>query len=380
MSKGAVLVHGGGPTAVLNASLAGLALELRRLGGWRLWGARFGTAGLIEERFVDLDAQPAALLEEVGRAPGSALGSSRLPLEDEHYGRAIDVLARRDIGTVFLNGGNGTMRTARRLAEAAVGRLTVIGIPKTIDNDIPATDHTPGYGSVARFFAHAVRDAGEDNRSLPSPVMVIETLGRDTGWVTAAAALARRREDDAPHLLYLPEQRVPLAEICGDVERTVARFGRCVVAVCEGQRDEKGEPFGADVQVDRDGKQRLAANLGHRLALLIQDATRLRTRSEKPGLTGRSNGVLVSERDRADAWACGVEAARAAERGEPAVMVRLDHSGLASTVPLGQVTPGLRQFPQEWMAGGGVGVTGDFLEWLRPLAGTVEGWARLANL
>lgn len=380
MSKGAVLVHGGGPTAVLNASLAGLALELRRLGGWRLWGARFGMAGLLDERFIDLDAQPEALVEEVGRAPGSAIGSSRRAMEDEDYGRALEVLERRGIGTVFLNGGNGTMRTARRLDEAAGGRLRVIGIPKTIDNDIPGTDHTPGYGSVARFFAHAARDAGEDNRSLPSPVMVLETLGRDTGWVTAATALARRREDDAPHLIYLPEQRVPLAEICGDAERAVARWGRCVVAVCEGQLDERGEPFGADVQADRDGKQRLAANLGHRLALLIQEATGLRTRSEKPGLTGRSSGALVSLRDRADAWACGVEAARAARRGESGVMVSLDHSGMTGTITLGQVTPGLREFPQSWMAGGGVGVTSEFIEWLSPLAGPLEEWPRLTVL
>lgn len=380
MTKRALLVHGGGPTAVLNASLAGLALEMRALGGWRLAGARFGIEGVLEERFIDLEAPPADLLKAVGRAPGSAIGSSRLPLADGDFDRAVNILARHGFNVVFLNGGNGTMRTARGLEEAAGGSLRVIGIPKTIDNDIPGTDHTPGYGSVARFFAHAARDAGEDNRSLPSPVMVLETLGRDTGWVTAAAALARRGEDDAPHLIYLPEQRVPLAQICGDVERTVARLGRCVVAVCEGQRDENGEPFGADVQVDRDGRQRLAANLGHRLALLVQEATGLRTRSEKPGLTGRSSGVLASERDRADARACGVEAARAAHRGESGVMVRLDHSGLTSTIPLGHVTPGLREFPHEWLAGDGLGVTQEFVEWLRPLAGEVTGWPRLADL
>lgn len=380
MTKRALLVHGGGPTAVLNASLAGLALELRAPGGWRLSGARFGMEGLLGERFIDLDAPPAELLEAVARAPGSAIGSSRRPLEDADFDRAVAVLAKHGFETVFLNGGNGTMRTARQLMEAAGGSVQVIGIPKTIDNDIPGTDHTPGYGSVARFFAHAARDAGEDNRSLPSPVMVLETLGRDTGWVTAATALARRGEDDAPHLIYLPEQRVPLAQICADIERVVARLGRCVVAVCEGQRDESGEPFGADIQVDRDGRQRLAANLGHRLALLIQEATGLRTRSEKPGLTGRSSGVLVSERDRADARACGAEAARAARRGESGVMVRLDHSGLTSTIALGHVTPGLREFPHEWLAGNGLGVGREYVEWLRPLAGEVAGWPRLADL
>lgn len=377
MKRRAVVIHGGGPTAVLNASLAGLALELRTM-GWSLAGARFGVAGVLKGEFIDLDAAPVELLEGVAESPGSAIGSSRHALTDEDYGRLVEAL--RGFDTIFLNGGNGTMRTARRLEEAAGGRLQVIGIPKTIDNDIPGTDHTPGYGSVARFFAHVVRDAGEDNRSLPSPVMVVETLGRDTGWVTASVALARRREDDAPHLIYLPENPVGLEVICGDVERVVARLGRCVVAVCEGQRDPSGEPFGADVQAGRDGKPILAANLGHRLAQLIQEQTGLRTRSEKPGLTGRSSASLASERDRADARACGVEAARAAERGEGGVMVRLDHSGLTSTIALGDVTPGLREFPQQWIDGAGAGVSEKYIEWVKPLVGEVGGWVSLANL
>ena len=176
MNRRAVLIHGGGPTAVLNASLAGLALELRRAGHWSLAGARFGFAGLLAEDFLDLDAPAESLLEQIALAPGSALGSSRHPLDEAGYERAVEILLHHGITTAFLNGGNGTMRAARHLAESAGARLQVIGIPKTIDNDIPGTDHTPGYGSVARFFAHAVRDAGEDNRSLPSPVMVVETL------------------------------------------------------------------------------------------------------------------------------------------------------------------------------------------------------------
>ena len=379
MIRRAILIHGGGPTAVLNASLAGLALELRHAGQWSLLGARFGFAGLLAEDFLDLDAPAETLLEQIALAPGSALGSSRHPLAGADYERAVDLLRRHGISTAFLNGGNGTMRAARQLAETAGDRLQVIGIPKTIDNDIPGTDHTPGYGSVARFFAHAVRDAGEDNRSLPSPVMVVETLGRDTGWVTAATALARHSPEDAPHLIYLPEQKVSLDAICSDVERVFRRLGRCVIAVCEGQRDENGQPFGADVQVDRDGRQRLAANLGHTLALLIQQQTGLRTRSEKPGLTGRSSAVLASMRDRADARACGVEAARAAGRGESGIMVRLDHSGQTRTINLGEVTPGLRQFPQHWLADQGIGVTEAFVEWLKPLAGEVQGWPRLTK-
>lgn len=377
----AVLVHGGGPTAVWNASLAGLVLESRRVAGLpRLYGARWGMAGLLREEWVDLEAQPEELVARVGETPGSAIGSSRHAMQEDDYGRAAEVLRRNEIRVVFLNGGNGTMRTARRLQEAAGERVQVIGIPKTIDNDIPGTDHTPGYGSAARFFAHAARDAGEDNRSLPSPVMVLETLGRDTGWITAATALARTLPDDAPHLTYLPERPIALEAICGHVRAIVAKWGRCVITVCEGQKDELGNPFGADVQRDRDGRQRLAANLGHTLAGLIQERTGLRTRSEKPGLTGRSSGVLASERDRADAFACGAAAARAAREGARGCMVRLDHSGETGLVSLEQVTPGLREFPQEWINAEGNGVTKEYLEWVRPLAGEVASFPRLLDL
>jgi len=134
------------------------------------------------------------------------------------------------------------------------------------------------------------------------------------------------------------------------------------------------------VRAGRNGKPILAANLGHRLAQLIQEQTGLRTRSEKPGLTGRSSASLASERDRADARACGVEAARAAERGEGGVMVRLDHSGLTSTIALGDVTPGLREFPQQWIDEAGAGVSEKYIEWVKPLVGEVGGWVSLANL
>lgn len=380
MTAKAVLVHGGGPTAVWNASLAGLVLEAGRVAGLpRLYGARWGMAGLLREEWVDLDAQPEKLVARVGETPGSAIGSSRHAMQEDDYGRAVDVLRRNEIRVVFLSGGNGTMRTARRLQEAAGERVQVIGIPKTIDNDIPGTDHTPGYGSAARFFSHAVRDAGEDNRSLPSPVMVLETLGRDTGWITAATALARTRQDDAPHLVYLPERPVALEAICEHVRATVGRWGRCVVAVCEGQKDETGSPFGADVQRDRDGQQRLAANLGHTLAGLIQERTGLRTRSEKPGLTGRSSGA-ASERDRTDAFACGAAAARAARAGAGGVMVTLDHSGETGLVSLEQAVSGLREFPQDWINAEGNGVTEEYLEWVKPLSGEVAAFPRLLDL
>jgi 6-phosphofructokinase 1 len=374
--KRALLVHGGGPTAVLNASLAGLAWEARSLPGFPpLWAARHGMDGLFGQDWVDLSGLSDSLLQQISLAPGSVIGSSRRPMQKHEFAQAVDLLDSAGFGFVFLTGGNGTMRCAEGLAREAAGRLQVIGIPKTIDNDIPGMDHTPGYGSVARFFAHAARDLGADNRALPTPVVFLETLGRDTGWVTASTALARTRDDDAPHLIYLPERPVSLDHICADVESKVTHLGRCVVAVCEGQRDEQGQPFGADVPPDRDGVRRLASNLGHTLAQLVADRTGLRTRSEKPGLVGRCFALTCSETDRREAEICGRTAARAAHAGASGVMVALQREPVPPYRPrteLVGLAAGLRHFPLSWITPSGNDVLGDYTDWARPLAGLIE--------
>jgi 6-phosphofructokinase 1 len=199
---------------------------------------------------------------------------------------------------LFYTGGNGSMETARQITEAARASdraLDVIGVPKTIDNDLAGTDHTPGYGSAARFFACAARDLGADNRALRGLVQILEVLGRHTGWLTAATTLARRDADDAPHLVYLPERPLPLARLLDDVQRVFDRLGRCTVTVCEGQLDEHGEPFGADVRMSSRGP--LATNLAHRLALLVTQRLGIKARGEKPGLLGRVSRVLRSDVD-----------------------------------------------------------------------------------
>ncbi len=174
MGTNTLVAHGGGPTAVLNASLAGLVEGTRQQGSaGALYGARGGVAGLLRGDLVDLLARDRDLIRRIGVAPGSALGSSRLKLAEEDYGRILDVFHRANVGCFFYTGGNGSMETALRVARYARDAgddLQVIGIPKTIDNDLSVTDHTPGYASTARFFACAARDVGEDNRSLPAPV------------------------------------------------------------------------------------------------------------------------------------------------------------------------------------------------------------------
>jgi len=379
MRTNAVVAHGGGPTAVINASLAGLIEECRRC-GWSLYGARYGLAGLVRGDLVDLLAVDADLVRQIGESPGSALGSSRLPLADDDYARLLDVFRRAEVHTFFYTGGNGSMDTALRIARYARGGhydLQVIGIPKTIDNDLCVTDHTPGYASTARFSACAARDVGEDNRSLPSPVCVLETLGRNAGWIVAATSLARHGEDDAPHLIYFPERRLSLDRIAADVESVYRRLGRAVVAVCEGQLDDGGRPFGADVDRAESQAHRLASNLGHTLARLLSEKLGIRARAEKPGLLGRCCGPFATPLDRREAFACGRAAALAAGEGHTDVMVALRRDSSTFLTPLETVARMERLLPADWIHPEGNDVLPAFREYAAPLVGEVAGWARL---
>jgi ATP-dependent phosphofructokinase / diphosphate-dependent phosphofructokinase len=378
----AVVAHGGGPTAVLNASLAGLVDECRGKFA-ALDGARFGVRGLLTGDYFDLLAEPAALIDSVAQTPGSAIGSSRQKLEAADYERIIQLFRERDVRWFFYTGGNGSMGTAlelERLARASGYELGVTGIPKTIDNDLLVTDHTPGYASTARFFAFAARDVGEDNRSLPSPICVLETLGRNAGWIVAATSLARQNEDDAPHLIYFPERPVSLDRIAVDAERVYRRLGRVVVAVCEGQLDDAGQPFGASVDRPDVAQHRLASNLGHMLAQLLTARTGLRARAEKPGLLGRSCGPFASPLDRAEAYECGRAAARAALEGRSGCMVAIhresDEPYRSSTflTPLEIVAHRARTLPVDWIASEGNDVLPTFQAYACPLIGDVPGY------
>lgn len=377
----AIIAHGGGPTAVINASLAGLVEGCRSCASFAaLYGARAGLTGLLRGDFVDLLSLDPELIRQIGEAPGSALGSSRLKLEEEDYGRIFEVFRRFGIGCFFYTGGNGSMDTALRIAHYARSLaydLQVIGIPKTIDNDLCVTDHTPGYAPTARFFACAARDVGEDNRSLPSPVCVLETLGRNAGWIVAATSLARQSEDDAPHLIYFPERPVSLDRIACDVDRVYRRLGRVVVAVCEGQLDDRGIPFGADVDRAQSATHRLAANLGHTLARLLTEKLGIRARAEKPGLLGRCCGPFATARDRHEAFACGDAAGAAAAAGKSEVMVALRRDSDTFLAPLESVARVERLLPPAWIHPECNDILPAFREYALPLIGEIEHWPHL---
>ncbi len=352
----------------------------------RLWGSRHGLTGLLTGSLIDLTVQPGDLMEGIRLAPGAALGSSRTRLTDDELGRAIEEFRRRDIRWFFQIGGNGSMGAAlqlQRAAESAGVDLQVIGIPKTIDNDLEVTDHTPGYGSAGRFWAHAARDMGMDHRALPSPILVAEVIGRNVGWVVAATSFARHREDDPPHLIYCPEHPLPRAKLIADVEAVYRRIGRVFVCLCEGQLDENGNAFDADVDRPDDPQNRLASNLAHAVAKFIAKETGLRARSERPSLLGRSSSVYVSETDRAEAKECGraaVRAAAAGARGQMIALRRDSNSPYASStflVSLGDVAGRERKMPEHFINEEANDVTEAYRDYARPLVGTVAGHAYL---
>ncbi|MDQ3700917.1 MAG: diphosphate--fructose-6-phosphate 1-phosphotransferase, partial [Chloroflexota bacterium] len=226
----------GGPTPVINASLAGLLEEGRRLGCFpRVAGLRHGIEGALNDDLVSLDDLTAADWDSLAQTPAAALGSCRHPLAPDDEARVLDTFARHGVRWFCYIGGNDSMDTGDRLRQAAAGagmELTVCGVPKTIDNDLVETDHSPGYGSAARYWATVTQEATLDLAAMRTydKVLVLETMGRNSGWLTAACALFKQDDRDGPHILLTPERAFHEEPFLAQVERTLTSVGYCVVA------------------------------------------------------------------------------------------------------------------------------------------------------
>jgi 6-phosphofructokinase 1 len=266
----AVLAQSGGPTSVTNASACGIIQEamLQPQAIAELYGANHGILGIVQEDLFDLRAESADTIEQLRCTPSSAIGSSRyrlgeLPADRARYQRLLDVLQAHDIRYFFYIGGNDSMGTAanvQRVADEAGWALRVVGVPKAVDNDLVATDHCPGYGSAAKILAVCAAEAGRDTEAMATfdPVTIMETMGRDTGWLAAATGLARRRPDEAPHLIYVPELPFHTERILADVREVHGRLSRCFVVVGEGLKDDKGNYIATETgAVDDFGRRQL---------------------------------------------------------------------------------------------------------------------------
>jgi ATP-dependent phosphofructokinase / diphosphate-dependent phosphofructokinase len=381
-SGNVAIAQGGGPTAVINASLHGIVREcLRKLGASsKIRGARGGIEGVLQERWLDLREPSERFWKSIVSSPGAALGSSRKRLSAPEAMKAVRVLQKEDVRYFFYIGGNDSMDTALKMHQAASAlhyEMTCCGIPKTIDNDLPGTDHCPGFGSAARFIAQSAIDLGTDVRTLPTPVSILEVMGRNTGWLTAATLLARKDPDDAPHLIYVPERPLSRGIFLRDVQEVYDRQGWVVVAVSEGVRDETGESWGVartEKTVDGFGHQ-LPGDVATRLAGLVTSKLGLRARSEKPGLLGRSCALMASSVDRREAREVGSFGFSWAIQGNSGFMVSIiredstAYSVKYGAVPLSTVANLTRLFPAEYVAEGGNDIQAGYRAYVEPLIG-----------
>lgn len=385
MSTGKILVaQGGGPTAVINQSLVGVVLEARRhLGITRVYGARHGVKGIVNEDFVDLTQETSHNLELVANTPAAALGSTRDKPDLAYCREMFKVLKAHGIEHFFNIGGNDSSDTIRIVAEEAKAAgypLRCIHIPKTIDNDLVLNDHTPGFPSAARFVAQAFAGANLDNAALPG-VYIGVVMGRHAGFLTAAAALGKKFPDDGPHLIYVPERVFDLERFLLDVKATMERHGRCVVAVSEGIHDASGTPILVQLakQLEKDAHGNVQLSGTGALADLLCEEIKAklkikRVRGDTFGYLQRSFVGCVSDVDQREAREVGEKAVQYAMWGDRDGSVAIKRTGFYSAdyelLPLAAVAGKTRTMEDAFLTEAGTDVTDAFRLYLRPLLGS----------
>lgn len=383
--KGKVLVaQSGGPTAVINQSLVGATLEARKFSQiTKVYGALRGVEGIINEDFLDLTQETTHNLELVGKTPSSALLSTRVKPDEKYCKEMFKVMKAHDIRYFYYIGGNDSSETLRIVNESAIEanyEFRAIHIPKTIDNDLVLNDHTPGYGSAARFVASAFSGVNLDNRSMGG-VFIGVVMGRHAGFLTAASSLAQKYPSDGPHLIYMPERTFSIDTFLSDVKEVYDRLGRCVVAISEGVVDADANPILMSLieqnESDQHGNIQLSGNgaLGDSLAGLIKEKLGItRVRSDTFGYLQRSFLGCVSDVDQREAREVGEKAAQYSIWNNVDGSIAIKRTGFYSVdynlIDLSQVAGKTRVMPDEFINEKGNHVTDKFKFYLRPLIGS----------
>jgi 6-phosphofructokinase 1 len=383
--EGKVLVaQGGGPTAVINQSLVGVIKESRKFSQvTRVYGALNGVRGIINEEFLDLSQETENNLEMVAKTPASALLSTRDKPDAAYCAEIFKVLKAHDVRYFFYIGGNDSSDTVRLVKDRAKAEnydFRAVHVPKTIDNDLVHNDHTPGYGSAARYVAEAFIGANLDNRALPG-VYIGVVMGRHAGFLTAAASLAKKYPDDGPHLIYLPERHFTIDKFLTDVKAMYDFYGRCVIAVSEGIIDEKGVPIitklSETIEKDAHGNVQLSGTgaLGDLLTDLIKKNLKIsRVRSDTYGYIQRSFPACISDVDQQEAREVGEKAPHFGIWHNLDCSITIQRTGAYSVnyvpIALEEIAAKTRHMPDEFITAGGNNVTDDFIHYCRPLIGS----------
>jgi len=372
----------GGPTAVINASVAGIVAEaLNHECIEEIYGALNGVLGILQEDLIDLASESQQQIRALRHTPGAALGTCRYKLKKQSdFERVLEVFKAHNIRYFFYIGGNDSQDTADKISKLAQQQgyeLRVIGVPKTVDNDLTLTDHTPGYGSVIKYISTTVRELACDNEAMGQGdlVSIVEVMGRSAGWIAAGAALAKRRDHphDPPHLIYLPEIAFDQTKCLEDIRRVLKREKYCMVVVGEGLIDADGNYVSANASTDAFGHAQLGGAGDFLKELVENNLPGVKARVAKPGIAQRAAAHAGSKTDSDEAFMAGQAAVAAAIRGESDKMVTLvrgdtDHytceTGLA---PLSDIANGVKKLPREWINEDGTSMNFQFLRYAQPL-------------
>lgn len=383
-----MVAQSGGPTAVINASVAGVIQEAGKYECIEeIYGGLNGIRGMLNEELIDINEEKARTIEGLKYTPAAALGTCRYKLDFKKKAeqaardmdRLFEVFKAHNIRYFFYAGGNDSQDTAHKVHEQAIQRgyeMRVIGVPKTIDNDLPHTDHCPGYGSVVKYNGVTVMEVAADVSSMATDdgaCCLIEVMGRSAGWIAAGTVLAKRCPGDAPHIILLPEIPLDEAGFLAKVKETVAQFKFCVVVVGEGVKNAAGEEIAADKsRLDAFGHPVLSGAAEH-LAELVQEKLNTKTRTIKLGYAQRAAEHYASATDAVEAAACGEAAVRAAIAGQSGFMVKIvrtqsqPYKWTTGLQPLGDIANVEHLVPRDWISADGFLPNEKFIEYARPL-------------
>lgn len=395
MLKGnAIIGQSGGPTSVINSSLAGIIEAAKGFEGIdRILGMHFAIEGFMQGDVIDLGAESDKTIAGLKTTPGSALGSCRHKLQDEDLPVILDMLKKYDVRYMFLAGGNDTMDTIHRIemyAKQQGYEMVGIGVPKTVDNDLFGTDHTPGYGSAARYVAMSVMQSGILARDMQKvdQFVIMQTVGREAGWLAAGAAAAKKRPEDPPHILCLPERAFDKAKFLAKVKDCQERFGFVSIVCGEGITFADGRPVSASETTDKFNNVEFGAMGGTSSAMalhkMISDEFGFRGEFQITESLTMCGADRASESDIKEAYMAGVAAVELAKAGKTGLMVTLERESVSpykcvtGEVALHEVAIKAKPMPDKYINDAGDFVSDEFLEYLRPLVGELPDYARLA--